>query len=97
MDRQALKAIGFAQRVVGGTACGIVAGALAGLSLTAVNNLVLAPRSGAAEGSYQFWAMVLAKVLFVPSLVGSIIWGTLFWRKGSRGSARTSRHGQDSG
>lgn len=84
MDRPAHKALGFAQRVLGGTACGIAAGALVGLLLTAVNNLVLARGSGAAEGSYRFWAMFLAKLVFVPSLVGSIIWGISFWRKRSR-------------
>lgn len=92
MDRPALK-LGFVQRVVGGTSFGVAAGALVGLLLTAVNNLVLARRFGAAEGSYQFWALFLAKLLFVPSLVGSIIWGLSFWRKGSRGSARPPRRG----
>ncbi len=42
--------MGFAQRVLGGTACGIAAGALVGLLLTAINNVVLARRFGAAEG-----------------------------------------------
>ena len=84
MDRPARRVLGFGQRVVGGTACGVAAGALVGLLLTAVNNLVLAPRSDAPEGSYEFWAMFLAKLLFVPSLAGSIIWGISFWRKRSR-------------
>ena len=81
------------QRVVGGSACGTAAGALVGLLLAAVNNLVLARRFGAAEGSYQFWAMLLAKLLFVPSLVGSIVWGVWYWRKRSREPAQTSRLG----
>ncbi|HEY4185899.1 MAG TPA: hypothetical protein VGP07_12575 [Polyangia bacterium] len=81
------------QRVLGGTLCGTAAGALVGLLLTAVNNLVLARRFGAAEGSYEFWAMFLARLLFVPSLAGYIIWGVSFWRKRSRGSARPPRLG----
>lgn len=85
MTRPARRILGFGQRVVGGTVCGVAAGAIVGLLLTAINNVILAPRSGAAEGSYGFWAMFLAKLLFVPSLAGSIIWGILFWRKRSRG------------
>jgi hypothetical protein len=85
MNLPARRILGFGQRVVGGTACGVVAGALIGLSLTAVNNLVLSPHSGASQGSYEFWAMFLAKVLFVPSLAGSTIWAIWFWRKRSRG------------
>jgi hypothetical protein len=84
MTRQARSVLGFGQRVIGGTACGVAAGALVGLLLTAFNNLILVPRSGAAEGSYGFWAMLLAKLLFVPSLVASIAWGISFWRKRSR-------------
>ena len=88
MDRPFGNALGFTLRLVGGTACGIAAGAIAGLLLTVVNNQVLAPRFGAAEGSYTFWAMFLGKLLLVPSVLGSIVWGFAFLRERSRRQAR---------
>jgi hypothetical protein len=81
MQPQRSKALGFVLRVLAGTAFGGAAGVIGGLSLTAINNLVLAPRFGAPEGSYTFWAMLLGKLLLVPSVVGSIIWGFAFLRK----------------
>ena len=81
MQPQPTRALGFVLRVLGGTACGTAAGVIGGLLLTAINNLVLARRFGAAEGSYAFWAMFLGKLLLVPSIVGSIIWGFAFLRK----------------
>jgi hypothetical protein len=80
-------ALGFVLRVVGGTAGGTAVGALAGLLLTAINNLLLVPRFGAAGGSYSFWAMFLAKLLLLPSVVGSMVWGFASLRKQPRGSA----------
>ena len=71
-------------RVLGGTACGTAVGVVGGLLLTAINNLVLARRFGAAEGSYAFWAVFLGKLLLVPSVVGSIIWGFAFLRRQPR-------------
>jgi len=73
-----------------GTACGVAFGALVGLLLTAVNDVIVAPRTGGPDGSYQFWAMLLAKLLFAPSLVASIIWAIAFWRRRSRAQARSS-------
>ena len=87
MDHRLAGALGFVLRVVGGTAGGIAVGALGGLLLTAINNLVLAPRFGAAEGSYSFWTMFLAKLLLLPSVAGSIVWGFASLRKQPRGSA----------
>jgi hypothetical protein len=63
-------------------------GAIAGLLLTAVNNLVLARHFGAAEASYSFWTVFLGKLLLVPSVMASIVWGFVFLRKPSRGPAR---------
>jgi NhaP-type Na+/H+ or K+/H+ antiporter len=80
-------ALGFMIRVVGGSACGAAVGAIAGLLLTAVNNLVLARRFGAAEASYAYWAVFLAKLLLVPSVIASIAWGIAFLSKLSRGPA----------
>ena len=82
MDRSAAK--GFALRVLGSTVAGSAVGAIAGLALTAFNNLVL----DAAEGSYLFWATLLGKLLLIPSLVGGIVWGVVFLQKRARGSAR---------
>ena len=81
MRPQPTRALGFVLRVLGGTACGTAAGVIGGLLLTAINNLVLAPRFGASEGSYAFWAMLLGKLLLVPSVVASIVWGFVFLRK----------------
>ncbi len=75
------RSLGFVMRVLGGTAIGSAAGVIGGLLLTAINNLVLARRFGAPESSYAFWAMFLGKLLLVPSVVGSIIWGFAFLRK----------------
>jgi hypothetical protein len=80
--------LGFTLRGVGGTACGTAAGVIAGLLLTAVNNLVLARGFGAAEGSYASWVIFLGKLLLAPSVVGSIVWGFVFLRKRPRGLAR---------
>ena len=82
-----LALLGFLLRVVGGAAGGTAVGALGGLLLTAINNLVLAPRFGAAEGSYSFWAMFLAKLLLLPAIAGSIVWGFASLRKQPRGPA----------
>jgi hypothetical protein len=84
--RQPGSALGFTLRVVGGTACGTAAGAIAGLLLTAFNNLVLVD---AAQGSYAFLAMFLGKLLLVPSLVGSVVWGFAFLRTRPHGPARS--------
>jgi NhaP-type Na+/H+ or K+/H+ antiporter len=81
-------ALGFMMRVVGGSTCGIAVGVIAGLFLTAVNNLVLAPRFGAAEGSYEYWTVFLSKLLLVPSVIASIAWGVVFLSKRSRESDR---------
>lgn len=86
------RALGFTLRVVGGTACGVAAGAMAGLLLTAVNNLVLARRFGSAEGSYTFWALLLGKLLLVPSVLGSIFWGFAFLRTRSAAHQTTNVH-----
>jgi hypothetical protein len=84
MHRQLRSVLGFTLRVVGGTVCGTAAGAIAGLLLTAFNNLVLARGFDAAQSSYAFWAMFLGKLLLAPSVVGSIVWGVAFLRKRPR-------------
>jgi hypothetical protein len=81
MDPRIRRALGFMLRVVGGTACGTAVGAIAGLLLTSVNNLVLARRFGAAEGSYVPWALFLGTLLLVPSAIASIAWAVVFLHK----------------
>jgi hypothetical protein len=83
MARSGPRVLGFVLRVVGGTACGVAVGAASGLVLTAVNNLILARRFGAAEGSYEFWALFLGKLLLLPSIGVSIFWGITFLRSRS--------------
>src|SRR3954453_8570614 len=87
MGRPPGSALGFILRLVGGTACGTAFGAIAGSLLVAVNNLVLAPHFGAAEGSYLFGAVFLGKLLLVPSVLASIAWGLIFLRNRSPGPA----------